>query len=77
MSVSATKCDDHGNGRVEGLKEFFDFMRTDEQFYYPNTDEGKEATLNERWRDRRYEGTARHLVHRQPEADLIVKRVVL
>ena len=27
------------------LQEFFDFMRTDEQFYYPNTDEGRDAYL--------------------------------
>ena len=27
------------------LNEFFDFMRTDEQFYYPNTEEGKAAYL--------------------------------
>ena len=27
------------------LQEFFEFMRTDEQFYYPNTDEGRDAYL--------------------------------
>ena len=27
------------------LQEFFDFMRTDDQFYYPNTDEGRDAYL--------------------------------
>ncbi|WOI54660.1 DUF885 domain-containing protein [Parvularcula sp. LCG005] len=27
------------------LEEFFDFMRTDEQFYFDNTDEGREAYL--------------------------------
>lgn len=27
------------------LQDFFEFMRTDEQFYYPNTDEGREAYL--------------------------------
>ncbi len=29
------------------LKEFFEFMRTDEQFYLPNTEEGREAYLSE------------------------------
>ena len=29
------------------LQEFFEFMRTDEQFYYPNTDEGKQRYLAE------------------------------
>jgi uncharacterized protein (DUF885 family) len=27
------------------LQDFFEFMRTDEQFYYPNTDEGRDAYL--------------------------------
>lgn len=27
------------------LQDFFEFMRTDEQFYYPNTDEGRAAYL--------------------------------
>lgn len=29
--------------RSDNLQEFFEFMRTDKQFYYPNTAEGKEA----------------------------------
>ncbi|RDV25275.1 DUF885 domain-containing protein [Alteromonas aestuariivivens] len=29
------------------LQEFFEFMRTDEQFYYPNTDEGRQRYLDE------------------------------
>ncbi|MDC8831584.1 DUF885 domain-containing protein [Alteromonas gilva] len=29
------------------LNEFFEFMRTDEQFYYPNTDEGRAQYLQE------------------------------
>ncbi len=34
--------------KFEGsLQEFFEFMRTDEQFYYPNTDEGREAYMAE------------------------------
>ena len=58
------------------LEEFFVFVREDEQFYYPNTDEGREAYLqaardhlsfiNERLSD--YFGLL-------PKADLVVKRV--
>jgi uncharacterized protein (DUF885 family) len=58
------------------LEDFFTFMREDDQFYYPNTDEGREAYLqaardhltfiNERLPD--YFGLL-------PKADLIVKRV--
>lgn len=29
------------------LPEFFEFMRTDEQFYYPNTDEGREQYMKD------------------------------
>lgn len=29
------------------LQDFFEFMRTDEQFYYPNTDEGRQAYLDD------------------------------
>jgi uncharacterized protein (DUF885 family) len=31
------------NFKSDNLQEFFNFMRTDKQFYYPNTAEGKEA----------------------------------
>lgn len=31
------------NFKSDNLQEFFDFMRTDKQFYYANTTEGKEA----------------------------------
>ena len=58
------------------LEEFFTFMREDDQFFYPNTDEGREAYLEaardalafikERLPD--YFGIL-------PKADLIVKRV--
>lgn len=30
-----------------GLGEFFEFVRTDERFYYPNTDEGREGYLED------------------------------
>jgi uncharacterized protein (DUF885 family) len=58
------------------LQEFFDFVRDDPQFYKPNTDEGRQAFIdeveqklafiNERLPD--YFGTL-------PKADLVVKRV--
>lgn len=34
-------------GFVGTLQEFFDFVRTDEQFLYPNTDEGRQAYLDD------------------------------
>ncbi len=58
------------------LQEFFKFMQTDEQFYYPNTDEGKEeymaraTEIINNMRDRLDE-----LFIRKPQAEMIVKRV--
>jgi len=58
------------------LQEFFHFMRTDPQFYYPNTDEGKQEYLDravaviDDMRDR-----LDALFITKPEAKLIVKRV--
>ena len=63
-------------GYESTLKEFFEFMRTDEQFYLPNTEEGREAYLSE----------ARHQIELMkedlpsvfntfPKADMIVKAV--
>lgn len=58
------------------LNEFFEFMRTDKQFYYPNTDEGRQAYLTQ--------ATAyidemklrlNELFVVQPKADLVVKAV--
>ncbi len=58
------------------LSEFFIFMREDEQFYYPNTDEGREAYLAE------VNNIIADMYKRLPEvfgklpkANLIVKRV--
>ncbi|MGK0240120.1 MAG: hypothetical protein ACI92G_003604 [Candidatus Pelagisphaera sp.] len=58
------------------LQAFFEFMRTDPQFYYPNDDEGKQAYL-----DRAVaviddmEGRLDELFLTKPKAELIVKRV--
>ena len=58
------------------LQEFFKFMQTDDQFYYPNTDEGKEeymakaTEIIDNMRDRLDE-----LFIRKPQAEMIVKRV--
>ncbi|HAT60425.1 MAG TPA: DUF885 domain-containing protein, partial [Opitutae bacterium] len=58
------------------LQDFFEFMRTDEQFYYPNTEEGKEAYIKraveviDDMKER-----LDTLFITKPEADLIVKRV--
>jgi len=58
------------------LQDFFEFMRTDEQFYYPNTDEGKEAYIQravEVIDDMKERLDTLFLT--KPEADLVVKRV--
>ncbi|MDQ8204113.1 DUF885 domain-containing protein [Pelagicoccus sp. SDUM812003] len=58
------------------LAAFFEFMRTDDQFYYPNTEQGKQAYLSravevvDDMRSRLDE-----LFITQPQASLIVKRV--
>ncbi|WP_425409614.1 DUF885 domain-containing protein [Hyphococcus sp.] len=59
-----------------GLQEFFTFVREDEQFYYPNTDEGRNSYI---------EAAEEYLAYIDqrlpdffgilPKADLIVKRV--
>ena len=58
------------------LQDFFDFMRTDEQFYYPNTDEGRDRYLSEATAliDTMRE-TLPQMFHTFPEADLVVRRV--
>lgn len=58
------------------LQEFFVFMREDEQFYYPNTEEGRAAYLAEATRviaDMRER--LPQLFGILPKADIIVKRV--
>jgi len=58
------------------LREFFEFMRTDEQFYYENTDAGRERYLEEaRAIIDNMRGRLDELFLTFPEADLIVKRV--
>lgn len=58
------------------LQEFFEFMRTDKQFYYPNTEEGKQQYLDsavniiDNMRDRLDE-----LFLTKPKAPIKVKRV--
>ena len=58
------------------LAEFFVFMREDEQFYYPNTDEGRAAYLAEATRliDVMRERLP-EMFGLLPEAELVVKRV--
>lgn len=58
------------------LQDFFEFMRTDPQFYYPNTDEGRQAYLDEA--TRLIDVMKTHLDDYfgiQPKADMIVKAV--
>ncbi|MCM8568289.1 DUF885 domain-containing protein [Gramella jeungdoensis] len=58
------------------LQDFFEFMKTDEQFYYENSDQGKEAYLKKAkniintMKDRLPE-----LFNTMPEADIVVKAV--
>ncbi|KUJ84053.1 hypothetical protein AVO43_08600 [Microbulbifer sp. ZGT114] len=58
------------------LQEFFTFIRTDDQFYYPNTDEGREGYLTET-RDflADIEKKLPEYFGILPKAELVVKRV--
>ncbi|MBO6730692.1 MAG: DUF885 domain-containing protein [Maricaulis sp.] len=58
------------------LQDFFEFMRTDEQFYYPNTDEGRDAYLADATAmiDTMVE-TLPQMFNRFPQAELEVRRV--
>ena len=58
------------------LEDFFTFMREDDQFYYPNTDEGREAYLQAA-RDHLdfIKGKLSDYFGLLPKADLVVKRV--
>ncbi|SEA29955.1 DUF885 domain-containing protein [Microbulbifer marinus] len=58
------------------LQEFFEFMRTDDQFYYPNTEEGKKEYLdNATAIIDTMKGRLDELFITKPKADLIVKAV--
>ncbi|MFT4887416.1 MAG: hypothetical protein ACJAY7_000560 [Pseudohongiellaceae bacterium] len=63
-------------GYKSSLGEFFVFMREDSQFYYPNTDEGRQAYLDV---NNEYLGFIEQKLPDYfgllPKADLIVKRV--
>ena len=58
------------------LQEFFTFMRTDDQFYYPNTDEGREQYMQDA---KVYIDVMREKIPEYfgliPEAEMIIKRV--
>jgi len=58
------------------LQDFFEFMRTDEQFYYPNTDEGREDYLADATAliDTMRE-TLPDMFNTFPEAEMEVRRV--
>ena len=58
------------------LQEFFTFVKTDEQFFFPNTDEGRQAYIDET--EKYLAQIAEQLPNYfgiLPKADLIVKRV--
>ncbi|MDM7859995.1 DUF885 domain-containing protein [Alteromonas sp. ASW11-36] len=58
------------------LQEFFEFMRNDDQFYYPDTDEGREQYMRDA---KAYIDTMRDKIPDYfgliPQADMIIKRV--
>ncbi|WP_421791105.1 DUF885 domain-containing protein [Hyphobacterium sp.] len=58
------------------LQDFFEFMRTDDQFYYPNTDEGRDAYLAEATRMiAEMEAALPAYFNTFPQADMEVVRV--
>ena len=63
--------------KFEGnLQEFFEFMRTDKQFYYPETEEGKQRYLKEATAIiDTMKGRLDELFITKPKADLVVKAV--
>lgn len=63
-------------GYAGSLEEFFVFMREDPQFYYPNTDEGRQEYLdvNNEYLDF-IKAKLPDYFGRLPKADLVVKRV--
>ena len=63
-------------GFVGSLQDFFEFMRTDQQFYYDNTPEGKEIYLKEATAlINTMKGRLDELFLTMPKADIIVKAV--
>ncbi|MCA0901922.1 DUF885 domain-containing protein [Microbulbifer agarilyticus] len=63
--------------KFEGtLQEFFEFMRTDKEFYYPETEEGKQRYLKEATAMiDNLKGRLDELFITKPKADLVVKAV--
>ena len=58
------------------LQDFFQFMREDPQFYYPNTDKGKQAYLDSaKTIIDNMRGRLDELFIVKPEANMVVKRV--
>lgn len=58
------------------LQEFFEFTRTDKQFYYPETEEGKQAYLDKAVQlIETMKGRLDEVFITKPKADLIVKKV--
>ncbi|MFY0625403.1 MAG: DUF885 domain-containing protein [Reichenbachiella sp.] len=58
------------------LQAFFKFLRDDDQFYYPNTDEGKEQYMDSATAIvDNMKGRLSELFLTEPKADMVVKRV--
>jgi len=66
----------HKVGFEGDLPTFFSFMRNDEQFFYPNSDEGREAYLSEaKLLIDKMESRIPDYFNLRPQARMIVKRV--
>ena len=58
------------------LQDFFKFVTTDQRFFYPNTDEGRQAYMDQTVRTlNEIKGQLDGLFNIRPKADVIVKRV--
>ncbi len=63
-------------GFAGSLQEFFEFMRVDPQFYYPDTEEGRQRYLDEATAlIDNMKGRLDELFYTKPKADLVVKAV--
>ena len=63
-------------GFAGSLHEFFDFLKKDDQFFFPNTDEGRQAYISEtEMRLTAIEAQLPDYFGILPKADLVVKRV--
>ena len=64
------------NFKNDSLPAFYEFMRTDKQFYYPTTEAGKKAYLDQATKIiNTMKGRLNELFITKPQADIVVKAV--